>query len=241
MPGQPPHPSAVRPGIDQPAVLTRDQVRRVDALAVTRYGMVGLMLMENAGRNAAALIDDTYGPTGSAFIVCGPGNNGGDGFVIARHLANRGWRVRLLLAGATDKLSDDARVNHGVARAMGLPITVAPDAAAQAAALADLGTDDVLVDALLGTGFAGAVRSPQAELIQALNARPRRACVAVDVPSGLDCDTGAPASATIRADLTVTFVATKLGFTCEGSAAYTGRVEVADIGVPAAVIAEVAR
>ena len=99
--------------------------------------------------------------------------------------------------------------------------------------------DEIVVDALLGTGFGGEVRSPTAELIDALGQAPRRAIVAIDVPSGLDCDTGAPSNATIRADLTITFVAAKSGFSAESAAPYVGRVAVVDIGAPPEAVAEV--
>lgn len=215
----------------QPA-LTRDQVRRVDRLAVERYGMVGLVLMENAGRNAAAIMDEAYGPAASVFICCGPGNNGGDGCVIARHLHNRGWTVRLLLAGDPTRLTHDTEANYGIVEAMGLERVVAADLEGQRAAAATIRQDEVVVDALLGTGFRGEVRSPTAELITAINASGRRAVVAVDVPSGLDCDTGAASNATVRADLTITFVAAKTGFAAASAAPYLGRLAVADIGSP---------
>ncbi|HNU45911.1 MAG TPA: NAD(P)H-hydrate epimerase [Phycisphaerae bacterium] len=234
-----PPPAQCPCGQAQP-VLTRAQVRRVDELAVTRYRMVGLMLMENAGRNAAEVIDRVYGPRAVAFIACGPGNNGGDGCVIARHLHNRGWDVTLLLAGEPTRLTPDAGVNFGIVEAMNLPRIVAPDGPSQRAALTHVRPDHVIVDALLGTGFTGQVRSPTAELINALNATPRRAMVAVDVPSGLDCDTGRPSNATIRADLTITFVALKPGFLASPAPSFVSRVEVADIGIPQALLAEVA-
>lgn len=223
-----------------PLVLTREQVRRIDKLAMEEYGLHGIVLMENAGRNAAQIIDAEYGPDGRAFVVCGTGNNGGDGFVIARHLHNRGWAVRVLLAGDEARLSADCAANYRVARAMGLSLTVAADAATQAAALATIAADEVIVDALLGTGFAGEVRSPLAELIAGLGRMQRRGLVAVDVPSGLDCETGAPAAATVRADLTITFVAVKRGFLQEVARPYVGQLVTADIGVPHELVEQVA-
>jgi NAD(P)H-hydrate epimerase len=221
-------------------VLSRDQVRRVDRLAVERYKISGLVLMENAGRNAAAVIDDAYGPAGKAFVCCGPGNNGGDGCVIARHLHNRGWHVRLMLAGDPAQLTPDAATNYAIVQAMGLPITVASEWDTQRSAVESIRDDEVVIDALLGTGFRGEVRSPTAELIGAINAAAKRAVVAIDVPSGMDCDTGSSSNATIRADLTITFVAVKKGFLAKAAAPYLGRVEVADIGTPPELTAEVA-
>ena len=220
-------------------VLTREQVRRVDQLAVERYGMTGLVLMENAGRNATAIIDASYGPGARALICCGTGNNGGDGFVIARHLSNAGWSVRLLLAGDPTKFTPDARANHGIAAAMALPIIVATTPESQHAAISTIARNEIVVDALLGTGFSGDVRSPIAELILAINAANKRAVVAVDIPSGLDCDTGTTSNATIRADLTVSFVAAKPGFRSPAAAAFLGRTEIADIGVPRALLSAV--
>jgi NAD(P)H-hydrate epimerase len=220
-------------------ILSREQIRRIDQLAIERYGMVGLVLMENAGRNAAALLRDSYGPVGRALIFCGPGNNGGDGFVIARHLHNAGWSVRLALAGDPTRMTPDAKANHAIVQGMRLDISEAPDVETQAGLAASIHPDDVVVDALLGTGFRGEVRSPTAELIHALNASARRAMIAVDVPSGLDCNTGAPSNATIQADLTITFVAAKKGFTAASATPYVGRVEVVDIGAPRELLDEV--
>ncbi|MGB2985301.1 MAG: NAD(P)H-hydrate epimerase [Phycisphaerae bacterium] len=220
--------------------LTRKQIRRVDQLAIERYRIAGVVLMENAGRNAAAIIRDTYGSTtGEAFICCGPGNNGGDGCVIARHLHNAGWSVRLMLAGDPSRMTHDAEANYAIVEAMGLERIVAPDWDTERATIESIRDDEVVVDALFGTGFSGEVRSPTAELIDAINAASKRAVVAIDVPSGLDCDTGVPSNATIRADLTITFVAAKTGLVAETAAPYVGRLEVADIGTPRELLAEI--
>ncbi len=220
-------------------VLTRDQIRRVDRLAVERYAIPGLVLMENAGRNAAAIIRDTYGQVGRAFICCGPGNNGGDGCVIARHLHNAGWSVRLMITADASRMTHDTTANFAIVDAMTIETHVLPDWKDQRAAVESIRDDEIVVDALLGTGFRGEVRSPTAELIEAINASSRRALVAVDVPSGLDCQSGVPSNATIRADLTVTFVASKAGFTVAAAAPYVGRLEVADIGSPRELIEEI--
>jgi len=220
--------------------LTRDQVRRVDEQAIHRYGIPGLVLMENAGRNAAAIIDRAYGPTRRAIIFCGRGNNGGDGCVIARHLHNAGWCVRVVLAGDVLRMTPDALANYRVIEAMGLAPLIAIDAATQRDAASTITPEDIVLDALLGTGFRGEVQSPLAELIQAINAASKRAVVAVDLPSGLDCDTGKPGWATIRADLTITFVARKRGFDSPEALPSLGRIEIADIGAPRELIAEIA-
>lgn len=216
--------------------LTREQVRRVDALATERYHVSGLVLMENAGRNAAEIIRREFPACHEASICCGPGNNGGDGFVIARHLANAGWSARLLLFGEIERLTPDAGANFAICRAMGLPIEVGRDAAAGGRFLAGVSPRAVIVDALLGTGFSGSVRPPLAELIEGVNDAACAGVAAVDVPSGLDCDTGRPSNATVRAAITVTFVAEKVGFAEAPAREWLGRVIVADIGAPSALI-----
>ncbi len=219
--------------------ITREQVRRVDELAIERYGIAGLVLMENAGQNAAAIIRDTYGPPGKAWICCGLGNNGGDGFVIARHLHNAGWSVRVVLAGDPSRMTPDTRANYAIVEAMKLEVSVAQSGETQRALAGTISHDEIVVDALLGTGFRGEVRSPTAELIDAINGAAKRALVAIDVPSGLDCDTGLPSNATVRADLTITFVAAKAGFAVASAGPYVGRIEVADIGAPRELLDEV--
>ncbi len=210
--------------------LTREQVRRIDQMAMDRYGLTGLVLMENAGRNAANIIDRAYQPAGSVIIFCGAGNNGGDGYVIARHLHNTSWGVRVVVAGDRSKMTPDARANCTIIEAMGLELLDAPDRACQHAAVDSIKPQDIVIDALLGTGFQGEVRSPTDELISEINTAVRRALVAIDVPSGLDCNTGTPSNATIKADLTITFVDLKQGFAA--AAPYVGRIEIADIGAP---------
>jgi len=189
---------------------------------------------------AAEIIRRSYGDTGEAVILCGSGNNGGDGFVIARHLHNSGWSVWSILVGDEASLTEDTRANFVIVRSMGLPIGSVHSPGNIAGALESLSASTIVIDALLGTGFRGGVRSPLAELIRAVNDAPRRATIAIDVPSGLDCDTGEPSNATIRAELTITFVALKRGFLEPRAAASLGRVEVVDIGAPRELIERIA-
>lgn len=224
-------------------VLTREQVRRVDQRAIEAYGIPGIVLMENAGRGAAEIIRVTYPAAQRALIACGPGNNGGDGFVIARHLANSGLMVELLLACPADRITGDALVNHEIICRMNLSRAVIADASAVEAAHERFAIADVMVDALLGTGTVGPPREPIASLIRAINqtrdartTQPAPAVFAVDIPSGLDCDTGNAADPTVRADHTITFVAQKVGFRNPAARDWLGRVHVVDIGAPRAAI-----
>ena len=217
---------------------TRAQVREVDRRAIEEYGIPGIVLMENAAKNAATIILDVVKPTGAVAIVCGRGNNGGDGFAIARHLSNAGLAVELFPGCDPGLLTGDAATNHHIAWKMGLTGHRFDTPDSIDAARRILERAEVLVDALLGTGFSGEVRSPLDRAIAAINAARDGGAivVAVDLPSGLDADTGRPSNAAVRADLTVTFVARKAGFDAPGAADYTGRVYVADIGAPAALI-----
>jgi len=221
---------------DRNILLTRDQVRLVDQLAVSEYLIPSIVLMENAGRNAADWIAAGFADTKQATILCGSGNNGGDGFVIARHLANVGWSVRIGLLGDSAKLRGDARINHDIAAAMRIPMTtITSDTDAENFA-ASLTPQTIVVDALLGTGFAGAVREPMAELIRRVNETDNSGVVAIDVPSGLDCDTGQVENVAIRANATVTFVAAKPGLILPSAAEHVGTLVVRDIGAPPTLI-----
>jgi NAD(P)H-hydrate epimerase len=217
--------------------LTRAEVRDIDRRAIEDYGLPGIVLMENAGRGAAELLHG-LAPWASVAIVCGKGNNAGDGFVIARHLENLGHAVRLLLACDPAALRGDAAIAWGVAEKAGIPATrlaaATPDEWRQA-----LAGSDWIVDALLGTGVTGAPRGAIATAIEAVNAaRSRRAKVfAVDLPSGLDCDTGQALGSCVRADVTATFVARKVGFDAPAAAPLIGAVHVVGIGAPRALLA----
>lgn len=229
--------------------LTRDAVRDVDRRAIEEFGLPGIVLMENAGRNAAALVHalaTADGPPAAVGIVCGKGNNGGDGFVIARHLENLGHPVRLLLAFTPEDAPTDTRgvpkgdaaINLHVARRSGQIIRCLEGAGPDRWA-GELHDATWIVDAVLGTGATGPARGPIATAIDAINASRSRGnarVFAVDLPSGLDCDTGRPLGPCVRADVTGTFVASKAGFARPESDAFTGSVHVLDIGVPRALL-----
>jgi NAD(P)H-hydrate epimerase len=187
--------------------------------------------MENAGRGAAEVLM-SLGVSGLVTICCGKGNNGGDGFVIARHLDNRSLPVRVFLFTKSEELTGDALINYRIIAKSGLPITIYPDASFDDRALSgELARSAWIVDALFGTGLTGAVRPPFDRVIAAINASKARV-LAVDIPSGLDCDTGEPLGPTVRANHTVTFVAMKKGFANAAAKEWLGQVHVVDIGAP---------
>lgn len=204
---------------------------------MTEYGLPGAVLMENAGRGAAECLL-ALAPHGGVVVCCGRGNNGGDGFVIARHLDNCGIPVRVLLFGQPEELSPDAALHFRVIRRAGLPIAVhAGDRLDESALASELQWGEWIVDALFGTGLTGAVRPPWDRVIAAINASPARV-LAVDIPSGLDCDSGRPLGPTVRADHTVTFVAAKKGFADPAARDWLGLLHVVDIGVPRRLLHE---
>jgi NAD(P)H-hydrate epimerase len=219
-------------------LLTRAQARALDDLAIHHIGVPGVVLMENAGRNMAELLLH-LGVQGPVVVCCGKGNNGGDGFVIARHLGIAGVAVRVLLFAEPASLTGDAAVNHGILAKLGQKVeTMLPlDEARLGEALAGA---DWVVDALFGTGLAGPVRAPFDRVIEIINAAGKRV-LAVDIPSGLDCDTGRPMGATVRAEHTATVMANKMGFVQPEARAWLGEVHVVDMGVPQSLLAAVAQ
>lgn len=215
--------------------LSRASSRSVDRCAIDEFGIPGIVLMENAGRGIAELLI-TLGCRGPVVICAGKGNNGGDGFVIARHLENRGIAVQVWLACDPAELTGDAAANLRILLAAGTPVEVLAPTKNSNAFSADLSGSDWVVDALLGTGMTGEVREPCRSMINEINriAGPRK--LAVDIPSGFDCDTGQTFGCCVRADHTATMVARKVGFDAPGAVEWTGVVHVIDIGVPRKLI-----
>jgi NAD(P)H-hydrate epimerase len=215
-------------------VLDRESVRAVDRAAIAEYGIPGVVLMENAARalavEALAMLADT---NGSVAIVCGSGNNGGDGWALGRHLHNAGANVTIAPLG-DPREGGDAAVNCGICRKMKLREIAADDLPAQ------LQGCDLVVDAIFGTGLDRAVTGSAAEVIERIN-ESGRPVLAVDVPSGLDCDSGEPMGKTVRATRTVTFVARKPAMNVDAARVYTGQVVVGDIGAPVELLARFGR
>jgi NAD(P)H-hydrate epimerase len=216
-------------------LMSRDELRAVDSWAINELGIPGVVLMENAGRSCAELIREKLSDVAKpkVCIFCGTGNNGGDGYVIARHLLNSGFRVGVVICGSRNKIKGDAKINLDILEKLGQSVEELnlsePDIAGRVETLSS--GADMLVDGLFGTGLSGRLSDEYKQLIESIN---KLGCpiLAVDIPSGLDCDTGEPLDAAIKASYTVTFVAVKRGFTCQSSVeAYTGEVFIASIGV----------
>ncbi len=204
--------------------------------AAMDLGLAETVLMENAGREAMAALVAAFGPVAGrrALVLAGPGNNGGDAFVLARLLAGAGAAVRTLHLAPRKKYRGAAAANLRLAARLGLDLTLrAPDSLDRET------PPDILVDGLFGTGFSGPLRDPARRAIEAANLLGRSAFVlALDIPSGLSGLSGEPQPIAIRADLTVAFHAAKLGSALPRAASWTGRLAVRDIGIPAQVQAE---
>lgn len=222
----------------QSYIFSRDSVRDVDRRAISEYGIPGILLMENASRalaqQAMAMLDRPECRRGAkVLIICGGGNNGGDGFAAARHLHNADLDVTVVLMRPADSYRGDAATNLNICGAMELNLIEAADD--PVAGLRQLPEHDLILDGLLGTGLTSDVRPPLDAVIDWMNQQ-GAPVLAIDIPSGLDCDTGAPLGCAVRADATVTFVGIKAGFTQPGAAAHTGRIIVGDIGAPRQLI-----
>jgi len=214
---------------------TAQQMRNLDAAAATGFGIPGIVLMENAGRATVAAILRRWGdPNDRDFgILVGPGNNGGDGLVIARHLHELGGRPTVYLLAAPDKVKGDAAINLDAVRRLLIPVLQVPDEEALAPAIAGFDKHFLLVDALFGTGLQRPLAGLYLEAIQAVNRCPRPV-VAVDLPSGLNSDNGQPLGECVRADLTVTLGLAKPGLFLYPGRELAGVLEIVDIGIPPA-------
>lgn len=213
--------------------LTRQRVRDFDARAINSLGIPGVVLMENAGRGCSEIIISELKKrrASKVCIFCGTGNNGGDGFVIARHLKNVGFTVNIIICGQSSKIKGDAEINYKIAANMKIEINEFPEPKKIIEQIKSLAGDcDIIVDAIFGTGLSGQLKDDFTELIDSINSL-NKPVIAVDIPSGLDCDEGKPLSTAIRALATVTFVAAKKGFANPASTEYTGQVYIASIGI----------
>lgn len=224
-------------------ILTAAETRDVDRLTTERAGVPSLVLMEAAGRSVAELIGAAF-PSFTRrkiLVLCGKGNNGGDGFVVARRLQEMGAKPAVYLFALPEEVKGEAAANLQRWHQSDGVLSVVSDSAFDAAML-DLRAPAIVVDALLGTGVRGAVEGLLRRVIDAVNARPAEIpVVSVDVPSGLNADTGAVCGEAIRADFTVTFTAPKLGFFYGEAAGYQGQLVVREIGSPPELVEEVGK
>ena len=221
-------------------LVTAVEMRDMDRLAIESHGIPGLVLMESAGKGAARVLLAQFADhlKAGVGIICGKGNNGGDGFVMARYLADHRIRVTVYLLAKTSMVKGDAAANLNRLAPLNIPVIEVPDENAFSKAISSLDQHGLLVDAILGTGLSADVKGFFKTVIDYMNQRPTP-IFAVDVPSGLNSDTGQPCGACIRAQATATFALPKIGHFSYPGAEYTGKLEIIDIGIPEAVVQSV--
>lgn len=230
--------------MEEPLVLPPDVVGEIDRFAIDQLGLPGVVLMENAGRGAAeAILRGIERPDAARVVVlCGRGNNAGDGYVAARHLDLAGVQVDVVETAPADRLSPDAAVFRAVLERAGFDLLDGGDAARIPQLAGGLAGATHIVDALLGTGARGALREPLAGWVRWANGRRREgvSVIALDVPSGLDPATGRPSSPCLEAERTLTFGAVKTGLAAPEAGRWVGQVEWVPIGIPPRVLARIA-
>lgn len=209
--------------------LSVEESRNVDWVAKAQGHIPGIVLMENAGRGIAECLLKRK-PTGTVVICCGWGNNGGDGLVIARHLDGAGIDVHVILFANPKELSGDAYLNYAMVAHSGIELSLYRSMEEEYF-LEILDGAEWVIDALVGTGQTGVLRAPFEQAVRHIN-RAGKKILAVDVPSGMNADTGQPTDPTIRATLTVTMVTRKKGYDSAKARDYLGEVEVVGIGLP---------
>lgn len=217
-------------------VVSAAEMRSLDAATIEQLGLPGAVLMENAGRRVAQVIVErierqTLKRAARIAVICGAGNNGGDGYVIARYLRDHAFSATVYLAAARDKLRGDAKLHHDVYVAMGHPVRDAIDHDSLAACADDITSADIVVDCLFGTGLTRDITGHYRAVVETIN-RGRGTVVAVDLPSGLSCDTGRVLGVQVHAHVTVTLAFLKLGLAMAPGFASAGDVQVAEIGIP---------
>jgi ADP-dependent NAD(P)H-hydrate dehydratase / NAD(P)H-hydrate epimerase len=212
---------------------TAEQMRALDNIAISHYGIPSIVLMENAGRGMVAAMGQEFGNLAgrTITILVGPGNNGGDGLVIARHLHQQHARPHVLLLSVPDKFTGDAAVNLAVVQKLGLPLRQFSPGDSSEMVRGLLRHSWLVVDAIFGTGLKREVSGHFAEVIELLN-QLHLPVAAVDIPSGLNADTGQPLGVCVQASMTATFAHAKPGLTVHPGRGLAGRLQVIDIGIP---------
>jgi NAD(P)H-hydrate epimerase len=209
-------------------LLTATQAKDLDKKVFEKFGISTIVLMENAGRRVAQEVLKISRPGKKPVFFCGKGNNGGDGFVAARHLLAHGVRPRVYLAGRIHDVRNEAGSNLDILLRLKQPVIEVSESSLSGIRLPRQG---LIIDALLGVGLSGPVRGVYSQIIRRINSS-GCSILSVDIPSGLDATTGKIPGACVKADMTVTFVAPKRGMTINEGPRYCGKVIVADIGIP---------
>ncbi|MDF2563985.1 MAG: ADP/ATP-dependent (S)-NAD(P)H-hydrate dehydratase [Massilibacillus sp.] len=214
-------------------IATAQQMRKIDQQTVHQYGVPEIALMENAGSEVSKAVAQVLKSISGkkVCIFAGKGNNGGDGFVSARHLINQKAKIKVFIIGDIEHMKASAKINLDILKNMGIDILYVENDRDWDKVKIALAFSDCFVDALLGTGFHGALRPEMEKIINMINGM-GKPIVAVDIPSGVEADTGCVRTTAIQATTTVSFGLPKMGLFLYPGAAHTGEVLVADIGIP---------
>lgn len=220
-------------------ILNSAEMKRIDQKTIQQVGIPGVVLMENAGLQMVKAIEDMRQPTlpMKVAIFCGKGNNGGDGYVVARHLYNRGHKPLIILLARRKEITGDAKINLNIALNMGIELLEVPTPQLWQNQKLPLQSFDLIVDAMLGTGLSKPVTGFYKEIIEEIN-RSGVMVASIDIPSGLSADTSQVMGTAVKADLTVTFACPKYAHILPPAEEYVGRLVVADISIPQRVIEE---
>jgi hydroxyethylthiazole kinase-like uncharacterized protein yjeF len=214
-------------------LVTANEMQKIDRSTIESFGLPGRILMENAGRGATQFFLEQFkdAKNKKVGVIAGRGNNGGDGFVIARYLAQKGIRVTVYLLSEHQKVSGDAAANLQLLSPLKVPVIEMPDATSFSAHETAMRHEEIWIDAILGTGLRSDVKGFFKDVINFIN-HSNKPVFAVDIPSGLNSDTGQPCGACVWADATATFAFAKTGHFLFPGADYTGNLKIIDIGVP---------
>ena len=221
-------------------LVTASEMQAMDRRTIEDFGIPGLVLMENAGRDATRLLLEQWPEITkkSVGVIAGRGNNGGDGFVMARYLKQKGIHVRVYLLADSNKVRGDALANLKLLKPLNVPLIEIPDEESFLKTKSEMDGLDIWVDAILGTGLKSEVKGYFKTVIKYINGL-NKPVFAVDLPSGLNSDTGQLCGACIRAAATATFAFAKTGHMVYPGADYTGKLEIVDIGIPPHIVAAV--
>jgi len=209
-------------------VVTSDEMRRVDKKTIEEYGIPGVVLMERAGLAVASKIKEVFGQK-RVIIVAGSGNNGGDGFAVARNLSKEGWDVRVFLTSKPENIKGDALLQYRIAKNFGVSVLPVKELLTHSSSFVT--KHSIFVDALFGTGLSKTIAGTLSEVIRQIN-KSKQPIISVDIPSGISSDTGQIMGEAVKADCTVTFGLPKRGHLLYPGAEYSGRLFIEDIGFP---------
>ncbi len=215
--------------------VSADEMRELDQMAMQQYGIPSLLLMENAGRGVSDWIREKFGQfkpqAVSILIFCGKGNNGGDGLVAARHLKNHGFQVQIVLIAFPTTLKEEAAVNFNITSRMHIPTIIIEEPMDLRNVPNMINESDIIIDALFGTGLNSPLTDIYHETVKLINESQKK-IVAVDVPSGLNSDTGEVLGIAVKANMTATLGLPKKGLYEKAGPEHCGEIRVIDISLP---------